>query len=82
MVKAVVYKENTLGYLLEPQGRGAYRNIYGYYNVYIWGGSYWKRGPTLSLNKKDLRPATREDFDRINVMFHPSYEINWNIDEV
>jgi hypothetical protein len=37
------------------------------------GAPMWQSGDVLHVFERDLRAATREDFDAHSIMFHPDY---------
>lgn len=68
-MRCYVYKEEALGYVV---GKG-------------WGALLCVLGPGGALEPdrcldptrpQDLRPATRVDFDRFRVQWHPDYEVD------
>jgi hypothetical protein len=78
---AVVYKENTLGYVYDDAKNNQWMGV--------WAskiGGYDSNSGILLLDKANTRPATLTDFDTFRVKYHPSFRlvdsldgiINWN----
>lgn len=71
-VKAVVYKENTLGLLGESFGMPSIGVLHGHVHR---GGKHFTQSPLLFVDEADFRLATLADFDTYGVVWHPAYEV-------
>ncbi|WP_432782823.1 hypothetical protein [Vibrio parahaemolyticus] len=71
-VKAVVYKENTLGLLGETFGKPSIEVLHGHVHR---GGKHFTDSPLLFVDEADFRSATLADFDTYNVMWNPAYAV-------
>jgi hypothetical protein len=71
-VKAVVFKENTLGLLGEAFGERSIQVLHGHVHR---GGKHFTDSPLLFVDKEDFRFATKADFDTYGVMWNKAYEV-------
>lgn len=71
-VKAVVYKENTLGLLGVTFDKPSIEVLNGLVSI---GGKTMNDSPLLFVDQADFRPATMADFDTFSVVWSPSYEV-------
>ncbi|CAH7361661.1 hypothetical protein VCRA2110O2_30151 [Vibrio crassostreae] len=71
-VKAVVYKEHTLGLLGTTFDKPSIEVLNG---LVSRGGKTIMDSPLLFVDEADFRPATKQDFETFRVVWNPAYEV-------